>query len=594
MAATIEQIAKRVRRIRERSHARDQRWDDLLSIRKGNIQEVFPSLFSDDYPKPMVANFIDIAARDIAEVIAPLPTFSCMTNKPNSDAKRKEADRRTQIAAGYRDSSNLQTKMYSGADNYITFGMLPFIIEPDEKEKRPVIRLESPVGGYPEFDRFGRLISYTKRYFKTAQDLVNDFPEFKGQILNQYEEASSQRQIEMYRYIDKDQTVLFLPTQKNLVLATVPNLMDEIPVVLAVRPGVDEETQHGQFDDIMWVQVAKGRFATLTLEAATKSVEAPIAMPNDVSQIEIGPDAVIRSANPEKIRRVDLNVPPGLLGESQVLDHELMVGSRYPQGRLGEQSGSIVTGKGVQSLMGGFDTQIKTAQAVLADVLRQVMYICFKMDETYWPNESKFVSGVNSGSPYELTYTPKKDIDGNYHCDATYGLMAGLDPNRALVFGLQARGDGLISRDFLQRNLPWEMNITEETQQIEVEKMRDAALAVMGGMGQALPQMITQGQDPSRILTALADVIKGRQQGKQIEDLLAVAFAPQAPAPSGVDASSGQPPQNGAPGPQSAPPGASSGPQAGGPPPAMESLLAGMNQTGNPRLSAGLSRRSPV
>ena len=593
MAATIEEIAKRVRRIREKSHARDQRWDDLLSIRRGNISEVFPSLFSDDYPKPMVANFIDVAARDIAEVIAPLPTFSCMTNKPNSDSARMKADRRTQIAAGYRDACNLQTKMYSGADNYITFGMLAFIIEADEIGKRPMIRLESPIGGYPEFDRFGHLISYTKRYFKTCQELINEFPEFEGGIRNQFEERTSQRQIEMYRYIDKDQTILFLPTQNNLVLAKVKNLMDEIPVVLAVRPGVDEETQHGQFDDIMWVQVAKGRFATLTLEAATKSVEAPIALPNDVTNVEIGPDAIIRSASPEKIRRVDLNVPPGLLQESEVLDHELMVGSRYPQGRLGEQSGSIVTGKGVQSLMGGFDTQIKTAQAVLADAFRQVMYLCFKMDETYWPNESKFVSGINSGSPYELTYVPSKDINGNYHCDATYGLMAGLNPNQALIFGLQARGDKLVSRDYLQRNLPWEINITDETQQIQVEEMRDAALGVMGAMAQALPQMVLQGQDPSKILTGLATVIQGRQQGKQIEDLLADAFAPT-PAPSGVVATPGQPPQPGAPGPQIAPPGASSAPQTNGAPPAMESLLASMNGNGTTRLSAGLTRRSPV
>lgn len=168
--------------------------------------------------------------------------------------------------------------------------------------------------------------------------------------------------------------------------------------------------------------------------------------------------------------------------------------------------------------------------------------------------------------------------------------MAGLDPNRALVFGLQARGDKLVSRDFLQRNLPWEINITEETQQIQVEEMRDAALGVMGAMAQALPQMVLQGQDPSKILTGLATVIQGRQQGKQIEELLAEAFAPT-PAPSGVEPQPDQAPQDGASGPQSAPPGASSAPTA---PPAMESLLAGMNQSGNPRLSAGLSRRSQV
>ena len=592
MPATIEEVAERVRRIRGKSFRRDGRWADLLSIRQGDIQNVFPQLFSDDFPKPMVANFIDIAARDIAEVIAPLPTFSSMTNKPNVDSQRRAADKRTMIGNGYRDSCNLQTSMYTGADHYITFGMVPFIIEPDEEGKRPMIRIESPVGGYPEFDRFGRLLSYTRRYFNTVRDLINQFPEHEATIRNKYEKRTSERQVEMYRYQDKDQMILFLPAQNNAILAQVPNLMDEIPVVLAVRPGVDEETQHGQFDDIMWVQVAKGRFASLTLEAAQKSVQAPIAMPNDVAVIEIGPDATIRSGSPEKIRRVDLNLPPGLFQENQTLDHELMVGSRYPQGRLGQQSGSIVTGKGVESLMGGFDTQIKTAQAVLTDVFRRVMYLCYKMDETYWPNVTKQVRGINAGAPYEVTYTPAKDINGDYHCDVAYGLMAGLAPNTALIFGLQARGDKLISRDFLQRNLPWEMNITEETQQIQVEEMRDAAVGVMGALAQALPQLIMQGQDPSKILAGLATVIKGRQEGKQIEDLLAEAFPPAPPpAPPGVEPQPGQGPDSGPSGTPTAPPGA---PQGGGNPPAMESLLAGMNGNGQPRLSAGISRRTQV
>ena len=277
MALTIDEVSEKVRKIRTHHHRRDARWQDLMSIRQGDIQNVFPQLFSDDYPKPMVSNFIDVAARDIAEVIAPLPTFSCMTNNVNNDSARRKADKRTMIAAGYRDAANLQTKMYSGADYYITFGMLPFIIEPDEDGKRPLIRIESPLGAYPEFDRFGKLLSYTKRYFKTVRDLINQFPEHEALIRNKYEKRTSERQLEMYRYQDKDQTFLFLPERNNLVLVHAKNMMDEIPVVVAVRPGVDDETQRGQFDDIMWVQVARGRFANLTLEAAQKSVQAPFA-----------------------------------------------------------------------------------------------------------------------------------------------------------------------------------------------------------------------------------------------------------------------------------------------------------------------------
>jgi hypothetical protein len=271
------------------------------------------------------------------------------------------------------------------------------------------------------------------------------------------------RPVQLVRYMDKDETVLFLPERANYILQRAKNPLGKLNVVFAVRPGVDsDEQQRGQFDDVLWVQVARARFATLQLEAAQKSVQAPFALPSDVNVLEMGPDATIRSASPEKIRRVDLNVPPGLFAESQILDQEMRMGSRYPEGRQGVSQGSIVTGRGVEALMGGFDTQVKTAQSVLAEALKKVFELCFEMDEKLFGNTEKTVRGVDAGAPYEITYTPNKDIDGDYTVDITYGLMAGLNPNQALVFGLQARGDQLISRDFLRRQMPWEINVTQE------------------------------------------------------------------------------------------------------------------------------------
>jgi len=587
MALDIEVISTKVRKLRDHYHLRDARYADLLAVRQGNIQQVFPDMFSSDYPKAMVANFIDVAARDVAEVIAPLPAFNCDTTNSVSDAARRRADKRTMIAAGYRDSCNLQTQMYTGADRYLTFGMLAFIIEPDYDNKRPMIRLDNPMGAYPEWDRFGKLLSYTKRYQKTVRELCNDFPELESQLVDRYENRNSERMLEVFRYQDKEELILFVPERKNLILERAKNILGEIPVVIAVRPGVDsDEHQRGQFDDIMWVQVARSRFATLQLEAAQKSVQAPFALPNDVNVLEIGPDATIRSANPEKIRRVSLDAPPSVFQEAAALDQEMRVGSRYPQGRLGQQSGSIVTGRGVEALMGGFDTQVKTAQAVFAETFRHVMRICFMMDEKLFGDETKEVRGVNAGAPYEVTYTPSKDINGDYWCDVTYGMMAGLDPNRALVFGLQARGDKLISRDYLRRQMPWEMNITFEEQRIEVEELRDSLMQAVGAMAQAIPTLAVQGQDPTRIVAAIAKAIKGRQSGQEIEDVLADAFAtevsPAAPQGPGEAQAPGMPPAGGPMPPQA---------QGGS---TLQNLLAGLSSSGNANLTANVARKQPV
>jgi len=258
--ADIQQIAARVKQLREKARERDSRWADVLEVRKGNINKVFPGLFPDDYPKPMVANFIDIAARDVSEVIAPLPAFNCSSTNSVSDRARQKADKRTMIAAGYRDQSRLQTQMFTGADRYVTFGVLPILVEIDYERKTPVINIDDPIGAYPDFDRFGRLVSYTKRYTKTVADLVREFPEHESVIRGRYNTTNDQTRMDMYRYHDKDKTLLFLSERNNFVLAETPNPIGKIMAVMAVRPGIDSDTEfRGQFDDILWVQVAPQR-----------------------------------------------------------------------------------------------------------------------------------------------------------------------------------------------------------------------------------------------------------------------------------------------------------------------------------------------
>ena len=274
----------------------------------------------------------------------------------------------------------------------------------------------------------------------------------------------------------------------------------------------------------------------------------------------------------------------------------MRTGSRYPEGRLGQQSGSIVTGRGVEALMGGFDTQVKTAQGVFAETFKEVIRLCFKMDEKLFGDVTKEVRGINAGAPYQITYKPADDIRGDYSCDVTYGMMAGLDPNRALVFGLQARGDKLISRDFLRRQMPWELNVTQEEERVEVEELRDSLMAAVASYANALPQIAMQGGDPSKVINAIAQVIQGRQKGDPIEEIVMQAFAP-APAPQAPQQPAGMPGmQQGQPTPGAQPgqpPMAQGAPQGQGGN-ALQSLLAGLSSSGNPQLAASVSRRSPA
>ena len=583
---TMDQIGARVQTLRYRAHGRDQRNGDVQMVRQGKISQVYPNFFPDGIDQNVVANFIDIVARDLSEVMAPLPAVNCSAANQTNDRARKFADTRTRIASNYFNHSDLQVQMYNGADMYITYGFLPFIIELDEEAKLPRIRLENPVGAYPEFDRYGRCVAFAKRYSMTLGELVAMFPEHQSALLGRdgYKQDLN-GMIEMIRYYDKDQTVLYLPSRNNMLLSHASNPMKKMNVIIARRPSPDGELR-GQFDDVLGIQLLRNRFALLAMEAAEKSVQAPIVLPQDVQELQLGGDAVIRTANPAGVRRVELTLPQGAFTTQQVLNQELRVGARYPESRTGNIDASIVTGQGVQALLGAFDTQVKSAQAIFAAALRDVIALCFEVDEALF-NEEKTIRGIDAGSPFALTYIPTKDIKKDYSADVRYGMLAGLNPAQGLIFMLQALGGGLISKDMAMRELPFGVNVTLEQEKIEIEKMRDALVGSLASMAQAIPQMAMQGQDPSALVRQMSEVIKARKAGKSIEDAIEEVFKPENP-PAGAEAQSEQP-VPAAPG--SAPAGGAPAPQGR---PDLQSILSTMTGEGSGRSAVRTTRERAI
>jgi hypothetical protein len=574
---SISQIAARVESLRSRSTERDRRQLDVLAVRKGQISQVYPEFFPEGVDANVVANFIDIVARDLSEVMAPLPAVNCSAANQVSDRARVFADKRTRIATNYFSNSDLQVQMYQGADQYITFGFVPFIVELDEEAGLPRIRIESPIGAYPEFDRYGRCIAFAKKYALTLAELVAQYPEFEIQLLgpDRYEQNLDAR-IDIVRYYDKEQSTIFIPSRNNLVLSQAKNPLGKMQVIVAKRPSLDGEMR-GQFDDVLGIQLLRNRFALLAMEAAEKSVQAPIVVPGDVQELQLGGDAIIRTNSPAGVRRVDLNIPPGAFTEQQVLLNELRTGTRYPESRTGNIDASIVTGQGVQALMGGFDTQVKSAQAIFASALKDVISVCFEMDETLF-NFTKTIRGVDAGSPYSLEYTPSKDIKADYTADVRYGMLAGLNPAQGLIFMLQALGGKLISKDMAMRELPFGINVTQEQEKIEVEEMRNALVGSLQAYTQAIPQLAAAGGDASDIVKKIAQVIKARQKGVSIEDAIEDIFAPELP-PAGAPQV-----EQTSPAPETAPVGGlpPQAPQSGG----LQSLLSSLSAGGTASASA--------
>lgn len=600
MARNIESIARHLRALESVHGERDTRWSAVSAVRDGRMGEVFPEHFNTEYPYPMVANAIDTIARDLSEALGPLPALNCQSGNISGDRAQRFAAKRGRIGVSYWDESNLQLAMFKAGDNYHTYGMAPFIVEPDSKRKAPRIRYLGVTGAYPEFDREGRVVTFCRKWQDTVGNLVAQYPDAANQLLrNQYgQEVSRDKKVTVVRYIDDKEYVLYVQ-EGNIELSRVVNRLGKCPVRIAVRPSPDDQVR-GQFDDVLGVQAARAIMMRLSVEGAEKTVQSPLVVPDDVGNIPVGPDAVIRTSQPGQVKRADLSIDGSTFAEMATLQQELLNGARYPGARQGALQGSVITGRGVEALMGGFDSQIKTGQIMFANMLQELTSLAFEMDEKYWPTRERTIRGTVEGTPFEDTYVPRRDIKGDYTCDVTYGFMSGMDPNRALVFLLQLRGDKVIDRATLQKHMPFDVDVNQLQANVDAEEMRDALKQGLMAWAQSIGPMVSAGQDPTSVLDTISRAIQDRGKGKTIEDTLVDSIAKMkadqeaaAAAAAEEAAQSGAP---GMPGEGGLPPGVAPGQAGMGPggKPDLQMLMAGLSGGGKPSLGASVRRAIPA
>jgi hypothetical protein len=609
----IAKIAKLVDALRRRDAERDSRNMQVYDVRTNNFAAVQPGTMPDAWPKSIVANSIDVAARQLSENLGVMPSINCTAGVMTSDRARKISQKRTKIAYSYVEESQVRLRLPQGCDWYLSYGSMPIVIEPDFERKRPLIRFDNPLKSYVQQDLHGRVISYTKVWREPAWQLADKFPQYASRIIG--EEAGTMRsgsgdaQLECVKYWDGDNIVLFLPERQNQVLMNLPNPFGKVPVVVAMKPSFDNQTR-GQFDDVPYIQLARARIAMLGLQATNQTVRAPLAIPPDVQKIPMGDDAIIRTSRPQDIRRVGVDYPAAAFQQEAQLEQELRVATRTPAAATGDVQASIITGRGVEALNSGYDIQIATGQTVIGQALQHALEMAFEMDEKFWPDDDKEIRGMVNGSPFEEKYRPVRDIAGNHQVQVSHGFASGLNPNQALVFLLQLRGDQQVSRDFVQRQLPMDIDITQMQAQIDIEQVEDALKQGVFGLLSSAGIMVQQGMDPTEILRKAASIIGMREKGTPMHEAILLAFAEpeqSARAAGGAAANAGMDQQQqGGPGggqtpfgvnpltgaPQGIAPGqAQAGP--GGRPDLM-TMLAGLGGNGQPNLRSSIKRAIPA
>jgi hypothetical protein len=565
--------------------ARNARNNQVAQIRRGNLQALAPDLFPEGLPAAVTANIIDISARDMGEILGRLPKVRCRATGSSGRAAN-QATIKTKIAQSYIEVSGLQRHMFAACDRLVSFGTLPLVVDPDFDIESPVIRIASSRNSFYEKNLRGDVVHFFEWWNEPRRQLEAKFP---GVPLARntvggaaHDSRDTEELLTVVKYYGPDELVMFIPERENMVLMRAPNPIGRTPVRVVELPEWDEEL-HGNFDNAIWVQIARARMAQMVMELMDDSLHAPLAVPPDVTKLALGANAIIRTQNPQNIRRVDISVPREAFVQGQSLEREERIAARYPEGRSGNIDASVITGQGVQALLGTIDSQVQTLQTLTAFEFERTIQMAFQMDEALWPDVKKTIEGHIRGKRYKETYTPAKDIRGDYSVEVSYGMMQGLDPNRAAVMQLQYLGAGLVDKSTVRDEMPFDIDVDDIEERLDREAIEDALRAGVQAMLGNLSTMVQAGQDPSDLLAKAASLVEKRENGTPLTKAILETFKPKPEQQAQQD-----PFQQAA-----AELGGGGMPAEQGPPDLMQ-MISGLTAGGNPSMSARTLRQMPA
>lgn len=563
---------RRHEEMRTRYAKRDANMHLVERVRAGEMHEVqeMAQYFSDDLPRATTANTVKVAAEDMANVMGALPALACASGNGVTQADQKRAEKKNKIGSNYWNQSRLDEEFTRFADHYNTYGVGVMCAEPAYERRMPLIRVENPKGFYYLRDRFGKVVECSKEWKQEIDELCALFPEYEDKL--RIEGRGDGGIVTVVRYSHKDHgTMLFVPERQNTVLARWDSVIDgELPYFVAERPTLSD-VPGGKFDEAIWIMYAKVIMAHYMFRAAERSINAPLVMPPDVGDIEEGIDAVMLT---DKMRPgygiLPLSVPNQIFAYAEQLDQDTKEAAGYPDARTGGVKASIITGRGVEALMGTFDTQIKAAQVRFKRILEDVTAYCFKLDVKLWPNRPTICEGITLGKSYRFVYTPAKDIGDNTACTVSYGFGLGNSPAQAMLMQMQLETAEYISKKTVRNNLPWAIDAEAEQQEIDTQRLNQAMMSGLAAYAQSFGVQLQQGAPADQIMGPLIKVYNLRQKGKALHEAIAEAFTPPEPevAPGGGE-----------------PAGAPGGPEgAGGPGVGASGLLPGVasGQAGRP------------
>lgn len=516
----VKELPAKFVHFRNRWEERNSRMSDLVDAVNGEYDVDDPA---DEAIENRSPNFIKVALEDTAEASSLVPTIRMDPTDITPEAK-DIAVAMERMAGAYFDISQIDILTIKFLYDLVGHGICAGLVYFDPETRSPMIQWRPAQLCYPQ-PGWKSLDSVREAFF--AQDLhLSQLPtEWQAIVNHHWPEAGTSsfheyftKKVVLIEYFCEDEWIIAALYQSGvrqlggqitynaIELERGENPGGICPVVIGQRITLDNEPR-GQFDQLIGMMKAHTRLMGMALDYADQAIFSDVWVKDLIGPLNFGGGAYIQLGPNGSIGRLQPAVTGfSVFQELASLIDGMHLSGRYPKARPGDIDQAIASSKFLETSAGIMNTAVRTYHLIMKRFWAQALRLCFLADKKY--GQKRPYSGVLRNQQYMIERDPS-EIDLNVRIRVEYGMALGHDPASAMVLGIQAQGAGFVSSEFVQENFEGITDVSRERARIDVERMRDMAMA-------QLLQGLEQGTVPK---AALVEIAKARADGKDLFEM---------------------------------------------------------------------------
>jgi hypothetical protein len=505
------------------------------------------------------ANIMWSGLERLAQRIGRMPTLKTnMVPLKDSQTARKAAEKRQRIVGAWDEMDRLEMQFPQMGRWLPGYG---FAMHQISETKRadyiyPRAELRDPYDVFPGFwgpDQQPTEIAVFRRVdYKALQSVYGSLgPRLDNKraggvvILGASWEGTGD--VEVVEYHDIDGTYIVCRETQDL-LTFIPNPLSSGPAfVMTKRFSFD--TLKSQYTHVFGLMSEMAKLNLLGMIAAEDSNfrETNVFGEMDSTKYMRGREAINFFQPGARVEKPTGDFLQQTFQAINVLERQMRTVSGYDVQQDGVSPNSFATGQGMKELQSSADNNVREYQTAIKHSMELIDRKRLEWDDVMHPNLERKVFWYEGSTQNEESYTPSKDIKGDYRTKRVFGAMATFDDTQKLLAGMQLLGARVIDTRTLQENLDGfaDDSISLINERILQDQARDALLSSMGqrsaeGDPAADSALISMLEKPSGTIDTLKKFFTAEDPALSPEEAALMAQAQG--APPGQDQLSAPPP----------------------------------------------------